>query len=202
MNKLALHSNFETLIENFATNQIGICDHFLSEELAAKLKIDLISLFQDDQFNSAGTGNHETLQTNQLIRKDKIYWLDRNHNNPFQNSFFDLLDDFIVYLNSTCFTGISGYEFHYTYYEKDSFYKKHIDQFKNNNDRAFSMIIYLNENWKKEDGGELNIFQCNSSQLISPLSGKCVFFKSSELAHEVLVTQLPRLSITGWLKTN
>ena len=59
MNKLALHSNFETLIENFATNQIGICDHFLSEELAAKLKIDLISLFQDDQFNSAGTGNHE-----------------------------------------------------------------------------------------------------------------------------------------------
>ena len=116
MNKLALHSNFETLIENFATNQIGICDHFLSEELASKLKIDLISLFQDDQFNSAGTGNQETLQTNQLIRRDKIYWLDRNHNNPFQNSFFDLLDDFIVYLNSTCFTGITGYEFHYTYY--------------------------------------------------------------------------------------
>ena len=32
-------------------------------------------------------------------------------------------------------------------------------------------------------------------------AGKSVFFKSNELEHEVLVTYLPRMSITGWLKT-
>ena len=42
----------------------------------------------------------------------------------------------------------------------------------------------------------------DSLQTISPQNGKCVFFKSSELPHEVLMTNVPRLSITGWLKTN
>ena len=32
--------------------------------------------------------------------------------------------------------------------------------------------------------------------------GKTVFFKSSELAHEVLLTNKARMSITGWLKVN
>lgn len=37
---------------------------------------------------------------------------------------------------------------------------------------------------------------------VSPMNGKCIFFKSSELAHEVLITNQQRLSITGWLKTD
>jgi SM-20-related protein len=64
------------------------------------------------------------------------------------------------------------------------------------------MVMYLNENWKLLDGGELCIHHTNSLEKISPLNGKSVFFKSSELAHEVLVTNEPRMSITGWLKTN
>jgi SM-20-related protein len=34
------------------------------------------------------------------------------------------------------------------------------------------------------------------------MSGKSVFFKSSELVHEVLTTNKPRMSITGWLKVD
>ena len=64
------------------------------------------------------------------------------------------------------------------------------------------MILYLNDNWKEKDGGELTIYHNVHTQIISPLNGKCVFFKSSELEHEVLLNQKPRLSITGWLKTN
>lgn len=59
------------------------------------------------------------------------------------------------------------------------------------------MIMYLNS---KVDGGELRIYQGNSSQDITPNAGKSVFFKSNELEHEVLVTYLPRMSVTGWLK--
>ena len=105
------------------------------------------------------------------------------------------------YLNSTCFTGIKSYEFHYALYEKGAFYKKHLDQFKTDNGRAFSMIIYLNESWKIEDGGELKIYQTTEIQLIAPENQKCVFFKSNELEHEVLLTNVSRMSITGWLKT-
>jgi SM-20-related protein len=64
------------------------------------------------------------------------------------------------------------------------------------------MIMYLNTDWILADGGELRIHHADKSiQNISPISGKSVFFKSSELMHEVLETHQPRLSITGWLKT-
>ena len=110
------------------------------------------------------------------------------------------MDDLIAYLNSTCYSGITGYEFHYTCYPIGSFYKKHFDQFKNNHSRQYSLIFYLNENWQAADGGELCIYQNNIAQQISPENGKSVFFKSNELEHEVLITHQQRLSITGWLK--
>ncbi|WP_218972254.1 2OG-Fe(II) oxygenase [Labilibaculum filiforme] len=137
-----------------------------------------------------------------LIRSDKIYWLDRKHRDKHEDSFFDLMDRFVVYLNQTCYTGITGYEFHYALYEKGTFYKKHLDQFVNNKGRAFTMIMYLNIDWKQGDGGELCIYHLDHNQNIAPINGKCVFFKSSELEHEVLLSNQPRLSITGWLKTN
>lgn len=139
---------------------------------------------------------------NKLVRSDLICWLDRKNNNSPENDFFDLIDSFVSHLNSTCYTGITGYEFHYTLYEKGSFYKKHIDQFSNNESRQYSMIMYLNDDWRAEDGGELCIHHGNILQNISPVNGKSVFFKSNELAHEVLLTHKPRMSITGWLKIN
>jgi SM-20-related protein len=67
--------------------------------------------------------------------------------------FFDLIDQFVKHLNVTCYAGITEYEFHYTYYEKGSSYKRHLNQFKGNQNRAYSMIMYLNDNWSPSDGG-------------------------------------------------
>ncbi len=195
-----LQNNFDSLIDSFIENKVGISESFLGELLAAHLKQNLLNLYSDEQMLSAGIGNNSLLTHDKLLRSDKIYWLDRAHDNVHENSFFDLMDTFVSHLNRTCFTGITGYEFHYAMYEKGSFYKKHLDQFRSNKSRAFSMIMYLNVDWKVEDGGELCIYHADSSQLIAPQNGKCVFFKSDELEHEVLLTQKPRLSITGWLK--
>ncbi len=168
--------------------------------LAAHLRENILGLNISKQLRSAGTGNETKLVHDKLFRSDVIYWLDRSHNNEYENEFFDLIDNFISYLNETCYTGITGYEFHYTLYEAGSFYKTHLDQFRNNDSRQYSMIIYLNENWQQNDGGELCIHQNNMRENISPNNGKAVFFKSSELEHEVLITHRPRMSITGWLK--
>lgn len=64
------------------------------------------------------------------------------------------------------------------------------------------MIMYLNEDWIPSDGGELCVYHQNDTQIITPINGKCIFFKSNELEHEVLLSHKPRMSITGWLKTN
>ena len=197
-----MQNTFNTLIDSFIDNKVGITENFLSVALAAQLKENLYGLYQDKLLLAAGTGNETIVSHDQLVRSDKIYWLDRKHGNIHENSFFDLMDSFVSYLNSTCYTGITGYEFHYTLYEEGSFYKKHLDQFKNNDSRQYSMIIYLNADWQENDGGELCIHHADSLQKISPDNGKSVFFKSSELVHEVLITHKPRLSITGWLKIN
>jgi len=196
-----VQTTFDQLIESYLINQVGITENFIDDILSAQLKQNLLILFEENQLHSAGVGNSAVILQDKMIRSDMIHWLDRSHDNQFENSFLDIIDKFIIHLNETCYTGIKSYEFHYTLYPVGAFYKKHIDQFNNNGQRAFSMIVYLNTNWKIADGGELRIEQAEQSQNISPNNGKCVFFKSSELLHEVLVTNEPRLSITGWLKT-
>ncbi len=197
-----MHTIFNTLINSFIDNNVGIAQNFLPETLALHLKENLAALYANKEFRHAGTGNDVLSVKNKLVRSDMIYWLDKKHNNQYENDFFELMDLFVSHLNSTCYTGITGYEFHYALYETGSFYTKHLDQFRTNDSRKYSMILYLNPDWKKPDGGELRIFHNNSTQDIAPLNGTSVFFKSSELEHEVLLTNKPRMSITGWLKVD
>lgn len=192
--------DFEALILSFIEHKVGISNHFLGNILANNLKENILALSAQKLLKEAGTGNENKLSHNTLIRNDTIYWLDRKNNNLHENNFFDLIESFIKYLNCNCYTGITDYEFHYSLYEKGSFYTKHLDQFQNNSNRQYSMISYLNADWKTEDGGQLLIHQKNNNQQISPEQGKTVFFKSDELEHEVLLTNKRRMSVTGWLK--
>ncbi|PRZ22029.1 2OG-Fe(II) oxygenase [Flavobacterium granuli] len=195
-----MKNNFEALIASYIENKVGISENFLSDDLANNLKQNLLALQQKSLLIEAGTGNSELISYDSAVRSDSIYWLDKKNNNSFENVFFKQIEAFIIYLNQSCYTGITGYEFHYSLYEKGDFYLKHLDQFKNNPSRKYSMISYLNSNWQSSDGGELLIHQLNNNQKIAPTQGKTVFFKSDELVHEVLVTQKTRMSITGWLK--
>ncbi|HWZ22383.1 MAG TPA: 2OG-Fe(II) oxygenase [Cytophagaceae bacterium] len=195
-----MEEDFELLINSYIESNVGIAEHFLSTALAQHLKNNLIALHEKKMLIAAKVGNEGKLTEDKSVRSDSIYWLDRKHNNQYENDFFDRIDAFIVYLNNSCYTGITGYEFHYALYEKGSFYKKHKDQFQNNQNREYSLISYLNEDWLKSDGGELLIHQTGKNQTIAPTNGKTVFFKSNELEHEVLLTNQTRMSITGWLK--
>lgn len=195
-----MENSFEVLIASYLENKVGISECFLSDALAGHLKENLLALNQNNLLVAAGTGNADKLIHNDEVRRDTIYWLDKKHNNPYENEFFVLIEAFIAYLNSSCYAGITGYEFHYSLYENGSFYKKHLDQFQDNSSRQFSMISYLNANWTEKDGGELLVHQDGNELKISPTPGKTVFFKSNELEHEVLVTRERRMSVTGWLK--
>nr|WP_315200003.1 2OG-Fe(II) oxygenase [uncultured Flavobacterium sp.] len=200
--KLDMENSFEDLIATYIENKVGISENFLSNDLANNLKQNLSSLNKNSLLAQAGIGNSEKLSYDGAIRSDSIYWLDKKNNNAFENEFFVQIEAFILYLNQSCYAGITGYEFHYSLYEAGDFYLKHLDQFKNNPSRKYSMISYLNSDWQESDGGELLIHQLGNNQKISPTQGKTVFFKSDELVHEVLVTQSTRMSITGWLKSD
>ncbi len=193
-------SEFENLIDSYIQDKVGIVEHFLSIAMTQSLIENMLFLYQENKFIKAKIGAIATVSQQSQIRSDKILWLDRANHNKSENSFLDLMDSFVLFLNQTCYTGITSYEFHYAMYEKGSFYKKHLDQFKSNASRQYTLIFYLNENWQSTDGGELCFYINNLAINVNPTNGKCVFFKSNEIEHEVLLSHAPRMSITGWLR--
>jgi SM-20-related protein len=196
-----LDESFDALINSYVDDQLGTTQHFLPANLATALLHHMLELHASGGFAAAGTGNGSKLRHDEAVRSDSIYWLDPAHVTPDEATFLKLIDRFVEYLNATCYTGITGYEFHYALYGPGSFYKRHRDAFQNDNARKFSMIMYLTDGWQEGDGGELFTYpNSGPSQKIAPQNGNTVFFKSNELEHEVLLTHKPRMSITGWLK--
>jgi SM-20-related protein len=195
-----MNEQFDLLIDSYLSDHIGIAPSFLTQKLSAGLQQNILQLQKDELMTAAGIGNEEVKDTNQQLRSDKIYWLDKKHDNPFENEFLQHAEDFIDHLNKTCYAGINAYEFHYALYEEGSFYKRHKDQFKNNDHRKFSLITYLNEDWLAADGGQLQVYRNDTMQQIQPRSQTAVLFKSDETEHEVLKANRSRMSITGWLK--
>lgn len=195
-------TQFDTLIDSYLSNKAGIDKNFLSDKLVKGLQQNISQLDSTNKMTQAGIGNATVKDSNQKMRGDKIYWLDKTNNNAFEQEFLELAESFIAHLNSSCYTGIHNYEFHYAVYEAGSYYKKHIDQFQSDNKRKFSFINYLNDDWQEADGGQLHLYYDGEVQKIEPQSKTAVFFKSNEMEHEVVLCNRSRMSISGWLKSS
>lgn len=186
-------------IDILSDSDLVVIDDFLPSEMYAGLKYFFSQHLASDDFSKAGIGAAENRQIQTSVRGDYIYWISRDKDGQL-SGIFSLLDELVQKLNRFCFLSLSGYEFHLAFYPKGSFYKKHIDQFKGRNNRMISVIIYLNDDWKQGDGGELGIIREDGSEhLIAPLANRCVMFKSDSVEHEVLETHTGRQSLTGWL---
>lgn len=191
---------FDELINDLIEKDFSFTDKMFPKDLLSNLLVNLNIKLENRQMKAAGIGNKFVYQRNLEVRGDVISWLDNNGSDVHELEFFKIVDDFISYLNSTCYSGINDSEFHYAVYDEGSFYKKHIDQFKSDFGRKYSMVTYLNENWNILDGGELMIYDDLNKIKIEPLFGRTVFFRSDIIEHEVLITNRQRFSIAGWLK--
>lgn len=192
---------FESLIEGLLTTGYGCCDEFLDELQVEGLRNRLLS-FHPEELEEAGIGKAFLFQKEKSIRGDQIHWIEPETIDPFEVAYFEKLDRFIAYLNRTCYTAINDKEIHYAKYPKGTFYKRHLDQFKIDNGRVFSVIIYLNDNWTENDGGEIGLYFGEEVKKLQPIGGRMIFFKSDEIEHEVFPSNTRnRLSLTGWLKS-
>lgn len=191
---------FEHLINAYLEDQVGTMSGFLSPELTAGLRRNLLQKKEEGMMHPAGIGKHFDFQRNLEIRGDVICWIEEDTDDPFEQEFLDQMRGFVEHLNRTCYTGIRSFEFHYALYEAGSFYKRHKDQFQQDRGRQFSVVHYLNEQWQPEDGGQLRVWTRSGEQLIQPEGGRVVFFKADQTEHEVLPASRARMSIAGWLK--
>ena len=202
MSDFNLNPKYEKIIDDLLNQQYSIVDDFFSETETTSLRDSLLSKYEEDEFKKAAIGNQFNEQIIKSIRGDFISWIDEKNANEAESLFFRKVDDFIQYMNRTCFLGIQDKEFHYALYPEGTFYKRHLDTFQNDSRRKLSIVCYLNEeDWKEEFGGELVIYKESEEIAILPMKGRVVIFESQVLEHEVKPVKKERRSITGWLKT-
>ena len=196
---------FESLIDGILETGSGVVDSFLAPGEVAILRNRLRQRQAAGQFREAGIGNGQAA-IEKAVRGDEILWLEATTAAPEEAAFLERIDQFIGYVNRTCYLGLRDSELHYARYPVGTFYKRHLDQFRADSKRKLSVICYLNDAWQPNDGGQLAVYlpQPNGPEqtmLIDPIGGRLVCFDSGLLEHEVLPATRERLSITGWLRT-
>ena len=197
---------YEKIIADLLEQQYSIIENFFDLFEVQQLRNSLLTKYEEDNFKKAAIGNRTNEMIARSVRGDFILWLNETQAGAAETTFFNRINDFVEYLNKTCFLGILHKEFHYALYPEGTFYKRHLDTFQNDDRRKLSLVCYLNEqDWKPEYGGELVIYKnqngLEKEEIIYPFPGRVVIFESQVLEHEVRPVKTERLSITGWLKT-
>ena len=194
-----LSASFNQIADDLAESGYAVSEGFLtSQEIDSILRLDE---FEEGllHFRKAGIGKQQEKQINESIRGDFIQWIDKvNASQPIK-VYLDMVQSLIATLNQSLFLSLKDYEVHMTIYPAGSFYKRHLDQFKADDHRKLSIILYLNINWKKEQGGQLRMHLPSGSKDIFPEAGRLVCFRSDTIEHEVLPASRDRLSLTGWI---
>ncbi len=160
-----------------------------------------------EQWLSAGIGRNTDFQQNKKIRSDNIFWISKN--DPQESAFLQNMELLRQGLNQRLYMGLFDFEGHFATYPKGAFYQRHVDALHGRSNRVLSVILYLNDGWSADDGGELLMYpehqECQEKepiQRVVPELGTMVVFLSEQFPHEVLESHRQRYSLTGWFRVN
>ena len=176
-----------------------IVKNALDDELSSSLHVEACS---EKDFKRAGISGKSDLHVDNDRRRDKIHWLSSTCR--AQNEFLEFTEGLKEYLNRELYLGLTYYESHFAIYDEGDFYETHLDCFKNSKNRVVTTVYYLNEDWEKDDGGELVVYDEDNSFLakVAPQANTLIVFMSEKFPHEVLPTCKKRYSIAGWYRVD
>jgi SM-20-related protein len=146
-----------------------------------------------------GRGSDRTLRTD--IRGDRIRWLDEAGPDPAFEPVRRALESLRVAVNRELALGLLEFEGHYALYPAGARYTRHKDRFRDDDARVLSIVLYLNDDWRAEDGGALRLFVDKRDSIdVVPAGGTLVTLLADRFDHEVLPAIRPRVSLTGWFR--
>lgn len=193
-------SGYDLIADKLAEQGYCILPQLLPAELNQALHRRVTHL-DSDEFQPAGIGRERDFQLNTTVRRDETRWL--NPVNATDAAYIDAMAEFRLAINRRLFMGLFDYESHYAHYAPGAFYKKHMDAFKGQSNRVLTTVLYLNPEWRAENGGQLLIYAPNSNdiiQTVNPNFGTFVIFLSEQFPHEVVKAERDRYSIAGWFR--
>lgn len=156
--------------------------------------------FKNNVFKDAAVS--QSVGPNPQIRNDQTLWLDAKYFalTPPETAILSQLEVVMASLRNYFRVSLSEFECHYAVYNSGHFYQRHSDNTRLDNKRFFSFVIYLNENWHDEDGGQLIGYrEAKIIFKVKPEIGQMILFKS-DIEHEVSLAHRQRVSLTGWFR--
>jgi SM-20-related protein len=194
-------------IESLTTNGYAVIPDFLSSDLQQALRDDVYELRSQHKFAAAKVGsNQSTNQLNTELRVTETCVLGSalEESSVARSYLYEILRYMRLDLNDNLLHKLDahGGELLYLYYKKGGFYKRHVDAVPDSKSfqRCFSILLYLNKDWTRENAGQLRLY-CDNPEShvdVEPLGGTLVLFQSDLIPHEVLDTGSERIAVVGW----
>jgi len=152
------------------------------------------------ELTPAAIGRGEQQLVTESVRGDYTSWLE-----PGQcasgDAYLTLMESLRLLLNRELFLGLEELECHFALYPPGAFYQRHLDRFRDDDSRTVTVVLYLNEEWQPDEGGELRLYLPDGrARDLMPLGGSLACFMSADFPHEVLPATRERLSLTGWFR--
>lgn len=200
-------------LDKLSSDGYVIMENFIPEGLQESLRQDVKSLREKSKFNIAKIGQDSTNTLNTEIRVAETCFLGKNKLSDVpseaRSQMYKILDQVRQDLPQPLDESLS--ELLYAHYPTGGFYRRHRDAIPGSAStlRKFSLLLYLNQDWKEEFGGRLRMHMDSGGDFLpegeapnyidcDPKGGTLVLFESDKLPHEVLDTQAERVAIVGW----
>lgn len=193
---------FARIASDIREQGYSICPNALPVSLGAEICQQLYGLDEQD-FHTAGIGRLSQHGKDPRVRTDRICWF--TGETETGQRWLSWAEHLQTYLNRSLFMGLFSFESHLAFYKPGDFYTRHFDAFQDRRNRILSLVVYLNNDWQEDQGGELVLYRNPEDQTgirVMPEMGTLVLFLSEEFPHEVLPTKRDRFSIAGWFRVN
>jgi SM-20-related protein len=196
--------NLESVAEALVVDGWCVTPEFIAPELVRELGNEVLVLSQDGRLQAASIAVGEKRRIDPSVRGDRTLWLDPHAATRAQSECLATLESLRLTLNRELQLGLFDLESHFAVYPRGGFYRKHRDQRAGAGERVVSCVLYLNDDWRTEDGGHLRLYLDAASDAhyrdVLPAGGTLVCFMSERFWHEVLPAKRMRISLTGWFR--
>ncbi|RMM90442.1 Oxidoreductase, 2OG-Fe oxygenase family [Pseudomonas savastanoi pv. glycinea] len=188
------------IVDDLAANGWSQQNIFLPEALTLELEQECRKRAAEGELEPAAIGKGAAQEIREGIRGDRIEWLEAGQVQCC-DSYLELMESLRQALNRGLFLGLEDYESHFALYPPGARYLRHVDRFRDDDKRMVSAVLYLNNAWLPEHGGQLRMYlKDDVAYDVQPTGGCLVVFLSGDIPHEVMPASRDRLSLTGWFR--
>lgn len=178
---------------------------FIKPSAVAALRGEAASRRAAGRFRAAGVGRAAAVSIRPAVRSDLLSWIGLDERAAAVAAYLLAMERLRRAVNRRLYLGLLTLESQFSIYPPDACYQRHLDRFRDTDERRLSCVLYLNEGWQAGDRGELRLYMPvaggpEQSIDVLPEGGVLVTFLSDRIAHEVLPPRRERLSIASWFR--